>query len=212
MRRPVRVRAGGDASGDQGSAEGDDIGRHVPGVGQQRQGPGRQPGDELDDEEPGHQDERGLQPPPVRGPCVTSVGVPSAHVDTNAASGGGAFVADVLAGQVQHHPHVRVREPVIHQPPLPAPGHDPGGAQHPQRLRHRGLLGVGGSGQVAHAQLARLQQRVQQPRAGRVAQQLEHPRRADQLSLRQGGVTDQLDLLRVHTRDRARVQPGNLVI
>ena len=121
-------------------------------------------------------------------------------------------MADVLAGHVQQHPHVGVGEPVEHQPALAAAGHDPRGAQQPQRLRHRRLLGVRGRGEVAHAQLTGLQQRVQQPGPGRVAEQLEQARGASQVGVGKRRVADLLNPLRVHARHRTAVQPHNLVI
>ena len=58
MRRPVRVGPGGDAGGDQRGAEGHDVGRHMAGVGEQRERAAEQARDQLDDEEAADEHER----------------------------------------------------------------------------------------------------------------------------------------------------------
>ena len=66
-----------------------------------------------------------------------------------------------------------VVERVVDHPSVPAVAHDPRGAQQSQRVRHGRLGYADGLGKVAHAQLSRLEERVQQPGARGIAQELE---------------------------------------
>ena len=80
-------------------------------------------------------------------------------------------VTDVLDAHVEQQPHVRVVEAVEHlatRTPMP---HDPGRPQQPQRVRHRRLRHLDHRGEVADAQLARLQQRAQHLHPTGIAQQ-----------------------------------------
>lgn len=88
-------------------------------------------------------------------------------------------MADVVGRQVQQQPNMRVGEPVVDPAAIASSAHHVGGAQQPHCLTHHVLRHTGDTGQVAHAQLPGLQQRVQDRQSSRIPQQPEQLRRLD---------------------------------
>lgn len=82
-------------------------------------------------------------------------------------------MADMVGGEIQEQPDMRISEPVV-DPATISPGpHHIGSTEQPHRLTHHVLRHTGNTGQVAHAQLTGLQQRMQNRQPSRITQQPE---------------------------------------
>jgi hypothetical protein len=79
-----------------------------------------------------------------------------------------------------------VGEAVVHETTVSPGRDDPGGPQQAQRLRDGRLCDPGRGGQVAHAQLTRLEHGVEELGTRRVPEELEHRGDLDEVVLRQG--------------------------
>lgn len=91
-----------------------------------------------------------------------------------------------------------VGEPVIDEPAVTAGGHNLRGAQETKGLGHGCFQDARGRGQVAHAQLARLEQRMEKPQTRWVSQHPEPCGDALDVVNGQGSGLGPLDGLRVH--------------
>ena len=95
---------------------------------------------------------------------------------------------------------------VVDHPAGPAVPDDPGRPQQPQRVRDGGFGDGDGLGQVTDAQLAAFEQRVEHPRPGRVAEQLEEVGQTGRLADVDQPGPDVIDPIGIDQLRGARVQ------
>ncbi len=88
-------------------------------------------------------------------------------------------MAHMVSREIQQHSHMRIGEPVMDTAAIAASTHHIGSTQQPHCLTHHVLRHTGNTSQVAHAQLSRLQQRMQDRQTGRIPQQPEQLGRVD---------------------------------
>ena len=88
-------------------------------------------------------------------------------------------MADMVGGEIQEQPDMRISEPVVDPATISPGAHHIGSTEQPHRLTHHVLRHTGNTSQVAHAQLPRLQQRMQDRQPGRIPQQPEQLGRVD---------------------------------
>lgn len=100
-------------------------------------------------------------------------------------------VLGVMEGDVQQQPHVRIVESVVGPTARTAHGDDAMGAQQLQGMGDRGIRLPGGSGQLAHADLA-VAQREQQSQPARVSEQGEDVREVGDVGRGRDAATDLL--------------------
>lgn len=82
-------------------------------------------------------------------------------------------MSQVLAGQVEQEAHVLVVQTIVHHAAAASGLYDLRGPQQPQRVGDRGLGHLDGRREIADAELARLEKRVQDPCAPCIAQKTE---------------------------------------
>ena len=102
-----------------------------------------------------------------------------------------------------------VGEAVVDVAALAPSGDDTRGAEQPEGLGDGRLGGTGRGGEVADAELAGLEEGIEQSGAGRVAEQLEDAGDAGELVDARGVVGGEGDLLGVHAGGGAPVESGD---
>ena len=85
-------------------------------------------------------------------------------------------MSNVLPGQIKQHPDMAIVEPIENVATITTVPNNPSRTKQTHRLRHLGVGRLHYLGDIAHAQLASLQQGEQDPHPSRVAQQAEHLR------------------------------------
>ena len=159
-------------------AEPERVRGHVPGVGEQRERSGRDADDDLHDEERDDEEERDEQWTHVpgtgahRGRAV-AVRVIVAVLGRSHDVPRVARVAQVLEPDVEQHADVAIVERRIDHATGAARAHHACRPKPPERVRHRGLARVDGRGQVTDAELPRFEQRAEDARTCRVAEDAE---------------------------------------
>ena len=85
-------------------------------------------------------------------------------------------MSQVLPGQVEQHSDMAIIEPIEDVAAITSIANNPSAAEQTHRLRHFRIGGLHHLGDIAHAQLASLQQGEQDPYPSGIAKQPEHLR------------------------------------